>query len=112
MRGSGEHQLAPRLRRLPTVEFQGRLVPVAATRRAKLLGLALLDRDAAGAGLLLPRCRSVHTFGMRFGLDLVFLDGDMTLVSIRRGVPSGRIASENRAWAVLELPAAAWGEAG
>jgi len=94
------------------VELQGRVVPVAATWRAKLLGLALLDRDAAGAGLLLPRCRSVHTFGMRFGLDLVFLDGDMTLVSIRRGVPSGRIASENRAWAVLELPAAAWGEAG
>lgn len=93
------------------VELQGRQVPVAATWPARLLGLALLDRDAAGAGLLLPRCRSVHTFGMRFGLDLVFLDGDMAPVSIRRGVPSGRVASENRAWGVLEVPAAARAEA-
>jgi len=80
-------------------------MPVAATWRARLLGLALLDRDAAGTGLLLPRCRSVHTFGMRFGLDLIFLDSDMAPVSIRRGVPSGRIAIERRARAVLELPA-------
>ena len=80
-------------------------MPVAATRRARLLGLALLDRDVAGAGLLIPRCRSIHTFGMRFGLDLVFLDAHMAPVSIRREVPSGRIAIERGARAVLELPA-------
>jgi len=87
------------------VEVMGRRVPVAATRRSRLLGLALLDRDAAGPGLLLMRCRSVHTAGMRFGLDLVFLDGDMAPVSVRRRVPPRRIAFERRARAVLELPA-------
>jgi uncharacterized membrane protein (UPF0127 family) len=75
------------------------------TRRARLLGLSLLDREAAGTGLLIPGCRSVHTFGMRFGLDLVFLDADMEPVSIRRRVPPRRIATERRARFVLELPA-------
>jgi uncharacterized membrane protein (UPF0127 family) len=88
------------------VELGGRRVPVAATRRARLLGLALLDRRAAGAGLLIPGCRSVHTFGMRFRVDLVFLTDDTVPVSVRRCVPPGRIAFARRAHAVLELPAA------
>ena len=87
------------------MELAGRRVLVASTRRSRLLGLALLDRDAAGAGLLIPGCRSVHTFGMRFGLDLVFLDGAMGPVSVRRRVPPGRVALERGARAVLELPA-------
>lgn len=90
---------------MPTTEIAGRRVPVAATRRARLLGLALLEREAAGAGLLIPRCRSVHTFGMRFRLDVVFLDGAMNPVSVRRRVAPRRIALERRARAVLELPA-------
>jgi uncharacterized membrane protein (UPF0127 family) len=83
----------------------GRRVPVAATRRARLLGLSLLGRRAAGAGLLIPGCRSVHTFGMRFPLDLVFLDFNLRPMSRRRAVPAGRIAFERHAQAVLELPA-------
>ena len=78
---------------------------MAATRRARLLGLSLLGRRGAGPGLLIPGCRSVHTFGMRFPLDLVFLDFNLRAVSRRRRVPAGRIAFERRAKAVLELPA-------
>ena len=78
---------------------------MALSRRARLLGLALLDRRAAGAGLLLPGCRGVHTFGMRFPLDLVFLDLELRQVSLRRSVPPGRVVFERRAQAVLELPA-------
>jgi uncharacterized membrane protein (UPF0127 family) len=104
-RGATRSGLARRLTALPTVELAGRRVPVAATLRSRLLGLALLDRDAAGAGLLIPGCRSVHTFGMRFGLDLVFLDGSMAPVAVRRRVPPRRIAVERHARAVLELPA-------
>ena len=66
----------------------------------------MLDRRAASAGLLLPGCRSVHTFGMRFPLDLVFLDFELRELSLRRAVPPGRVAFEWRAQAVLELPAA------
>ena len=63
-----------RFRRLPTAEVASRRVPVAVTLLSRLLGLALLSPGRAGEGLLIPRCRSVHTFGMRFPLDLVFLD--------------------------------------
>jgi uncharacterized membrane protein (UPF0127 family) len=94
-----------RFRCQPRTEVGGRRVPVALSRRARLLGLSLLDRRAAGAGLLIPECRSVHTFGMRFPLDLIFLDLELREVSLRRSVPPARIAFERRAQAVLELPA-------
>ncbi len=93
-----------RLRGLRRAEPLGRPVPVASRRRAKLLGLALLRRDRAGPGLLFPRCRSVHTFGMRFALTVVFLDQRGRVVSRRESVPPQRIVVERRAREVLELP--------
>jgi uncharacterized membrane protein (UPF0127 family) len=99
--------LAPRLRCLPLATVLDREVPVATGPRARLLGLAWLSRSRAGVGLLIPRCSSVHTFGMRFPLDLVFLDEAGLELSSRRGVGPRRIASDRRAAAVLELPARA-----
>lgn len=77
---------------------------MAETRRARLLGLALLDRSEAGEGLLIPRCRGVHTFGMRFALGLVFLDAGGMVIELRRSVPPRRLARCSGARAVLELP--------
>ncbi len=96
---------ACRLRDLPLTIVLGHEVRVAAGLRARLLGLSRLDRERAGAGLLLPRCASVHTFGMRFALDLVFLDADGGVCSLRRKVPPRRFAWDRQASAVLELPA-------
>jgi trehalose synthase len=96
-----------RLRRLPSTTVLGRETPVAAGFRARLLGLSRLDRDEAGAGLLIPRCSGVHTFGMRFALDLVFLDRRGGVLSTRRAVPPRRLAADRRAAAVLELPSGA-----
>jgi uncharacterized membrane protein (UPF0127 family) len=98
--------LAPRLRDLPVMTVLGLTVAVATGPRSRLLGLARLDRREAGAGLLIPRCSSVHTFGMRFALDLIFLDGDGRPVAFRRAVPPRRLAGDRRAAAVLELPTA------
>jgi uncharacterized membrane protein (UPF0127 family) len=96
---------ARRFQDLPTASVFGRDFPFASTRCARLLGLSRLDLDQAGPGLLIPRCRSVHTFCMRFALDLVFLDRDGRPCSVRRGVPPRRLAWDRRASAVLELPA-------
>jgi uncharacterized protein len=96
--------MAARFRRLERVELLGVEVPVATGLPSRLLGLALLDRDRAGAGLLIPRCQSVHTLGMRFPLDLVFLDGGDRVVELHRGVPPGRFIRCPAAMAVLELP--------
>ena len=95
-----------RLRALATTEVLGREVPVAASFTSRLLGLALLRRERAGAGLLIPGCRSVHTLGMRFRLDLYFLDGRRRVIEVRSGVPAGRFCRSAGAVAVLELPSA------
>jgi uncharacterized protein len=93
-----------RLRRLPWAAVAGHRVRVAERPLPRLLGLALIDRGRAGSGLLIPRCRSVHTFGMRFALDLVFLDRGGSVISQRRGVRPGHVAVERRAASVLEIP--------
>ncbi|HEX5609590.1 MAG TPA: DUF192 domain-containing protein [Solirubrobacterales bacterium] len=98
------------MRPLPRRRVCGRDVPIAAGLRARLLGLALLPRAAAGAGLVLPRCASVHTFGMRFRLDLVFLDARGRVLSVRCQVPPRRVAWHRGAAAVLEIPSAEGGE--
>jgi uncharacterized membrane protein (UPF0127 family) len=102
--------LAPRLSGLPVTTIFGREVPVAAGPRARLLGLAHLAREDAIPGLLIPRCSSVHTFGMRFSLDLCFLDGEGALIAFRPGVRPRRVAFCRRADAVLEIPAPQGGE--
>lgn len=95
-----------RFRRLPTAEVASHRVPVAVTLLSRLLGLALLRPGQAGEGLLIPRCRSVHTFGMRFALDVCFLDHRGVAVSVRSKVPANRVLREPGADAVLELPVA------
>ena len=99
-----------RLVSLPRADVHGHEVAVADRLMARALGLAFLDRVDAGAGLLIPGCRSVHTFGMRFPLDLLFLDASLRVVEVRHAVPPRRFAGCRRAVAVLELPAG--GEAG
>jgi uncharacterized membrane protein (UPF0127 family) len=77
-----------------------------------LLGLSGLERSEAGAGLLIPRCARVHTFGMRFDLDLFFLDAEGRPLAVRFGVPPRRLVSHRRAAAVLEVPSPSGGESG
>lgn len=97
---------------LPRAWALGVAVPVATGFRARLLGLALLPGDRAGPGLLLPRCRSVHSFGMRFAIDVVFLDASGGEIRRQRLRPL-RLARERRAAAVLELvPGGAEGRGG
>jgi uncharacterized membrane protein (UPF0127 family) len=98
---TGRHD---RLASLPRARALGVEVPVARSRRARLLGLTRLDRSEAGAGLLIERCQSVHTFGMRFPLDLYFLDARRRPLACRRVVGPRRVVGLRRAAHVLELP--------
>jgi uncharacterized protein len=101
--------LPRRLRRLAPVEvaeLPGVDVRVAADRLARLIGLAGLRALPAGVGLLLPRTRSVHTLGMRFPLDLVWLDGAGHVVRIDCTVRPGRLRGCRGARAVVELSGA------
>jgi len=81
-----------------------RSIPVAKDFRTRLLGLSWRDRERAGPGLLIPRCSSVHTFGMRFPLDIYFLDEEGRVISVRRRVPPRRVLWQRGAAAILEIP--------
>lgn len=94
-----------RFRNLPLADVGEYRVPVAVDLPSRLLGLALLRPGRAGAGLLIPRCRSVHTFGMKFALDVRFLDDSLRTIARRQALAPRRFAREARAAAVLELPA-------
>jgi uncharacterized protein len=100
-----EKRISPRLGRLTREAALGREVPVARDLRSRLLGLAFLDREEAGPGLLIPGCASVHTFGMRFPLDILFLDRRDGLLAFHLSVPPRRLVTHPGAAAVLELPA-------
>jgi len=71
--------------------------------RAKgLLGVPHLDDVQA---LWLAPCRAVHTFGMRFAIDVVFLDARGKVLRIVPNLPPYRLAVCLRAASVLELAA-------
>ena len=55
--------------------------------------------------LLLAPASAIHTCGMRFPIDAVFLDGELRVVRVARALAPWRFASARGARAVLELPA-------
>ena len=66
----------------------------------------LLGRKSLGANraIYLAPCASVHTFFMRFRLDLVFLDREGRVIKIRRDVRPYRVVCGGRGvHGVLEL---------
>ena len=72
------------------------------TRMRGLLGRRGL---AEGEGLLLQPAGSIHTFFMRFPIDVVFLDRERRVLRVVSSVPPWRAAAAKRARAVLELAA-------
>jgi uncharacterized membrane protein (UPF0127 family) len=66
------------------------LVDVPETRGERARGLRGRDALAPHDGLLLRRCRSVHSIGMRFTIDAVLLDRHDRVVAIVR-LPPGRM---------------------
>jgi len=73
--------------------------------RSRALGLALLPRLHPGHGLVIDGCGSVHTFGMRFAIDILFLDGRDHLLRLDEGVRPRRIRSCRGARFVVEVNA-------
>jgi uncharacterized protein len=71
-------------------------------------GRGLMGRQglAEGAGLLIEPCSSVHSFFMRFPIDVVFADRAHTVVGLTQAMPPNRpYAGAWRARYVVELPA-------
>ena len=78
---------------------------VAASPLARMRGLLGRRSLASGEGLLLRPASSVHTFFMRFPIDLVFLSAGGEVLKVDGSVPPWRMAAARGAKAVVELPA-------
>jgi uncharacterized membrane protein (UPF0127 family) len=81
-----------------------RVAETRSTRRRGLLGSSGLK---SGEGMWIVPCPGVHTFAMRFSLDLVYIDRSRRVRKIVRDLPPGRISFCVSAGSVLELPAGA-----
>ncbi len=64
------------------------------SRLIGLLGRTHLNIDE---GMFFDRCNSIHTFGMKFSLDLIFLDKAMKVTALKRDVAPGRMT-----WPVMK----------
>jgi uncharacterized membrane protein (UPF0127 family) len=73
-----------------------------ATRKRGLLGRDGLE---AGYALVIAPCQGVHTFGMRFPIDVIFAARDGRIHTVRREVAPRRIALSLRAFAAIEMAA-------
>jgi uncharacterized membrane protein (UPF0127 family) len=88
---------------------------VAESFALRFLGLAGLPAIPADRGLLIPRCASVHTWGMRFAIDIAFLEWPpgpgRQVIRLWEAVEPRRSAGlrgcPSRRTAVLEAPAGA-----
>jgi uncharacterized protein len=80
---------------------------IAGTHWSRFRGLMWTDavKFPAGRGLWIVPCRGVHTFGMRFPIDVIYLDGNRIVVHIENRLKPWRVAPvKMRAASVLELP--------
>ncbi len=71
------------------------------SRRKGLLSHASFDE---GAAMLIAPSNAVHTFFMRFPIDILFAARDGRVVKTCAMVKPWRIAASLRAFAVIELP--------
>jgi uncharacterized membrane protein (UPF0127 family) len=76
---------------------------VARTWQQRMTGLLGHAQLADGEALIFPGCNSIHTVGMRFAIDAVFVDRSWSVVALReRLTPGHLVAPVWSAWAVVE----------
>jgi uncharacterized membrane protein (UPF0127 family) len=78
------------------------IADTSAKRRTGLLKHTKLD---PGEGLWIAPCEGVHTFGMKFAIDVLFLNKKKKILKIRPNMVRRRMALSLLAHSVLELPA-------
>jgi len=80
-------------------------IEIADTFFSRIKGLLAREGFGDCNGMLLTPCGYVHTFGMKFDIDLVFLDRDKRVVDCRHSMGANSWAGKINAKHTLELPA-------
>ncbi len=83
----------------------GDAVDVADSSSTRRTGLLKHKRLDPGQGLWIVPCESVHTFFMKFPIDLVYIDKEKKVRKVRHAVPAWRLSMCLSARSILELPA-------
>ena len=83
----------------------GDAVELADTSETRRVGLLKHERLEPGSGLWIVPCESVHTFFMKFPIDLVYLDKQRKVRKVRHAVPAWRLSACLTAHSILEVPA-------
>ena len=69
----------------------------------RMRGLLFKEKLNSSSGLIISPCSSVHTFGMKYTIDVVFLDKELTIVKLVKSLKPWRMAASNTSSIVLEL---------
>ena len=85
---------------------------IADTSAKRRTGLLKHTGLAPGEGLWIAPCEGVHTFGMKFPIDVLFLNKKKKILKTRPDMVKGRIAFSLLAHSVLELPAGTLAQTG
>src|SRR5215831_11528076 len=80
-------------------------VSIAGSSAERRTGLLKHSELLPGDGLWIAPCECIHTFGMKFAIDAVFLNKKKKVAKIAAGLPRRRLAMALLADSVLELPA-------
>ena len=75
--------------------------------KSRRKGLLKQNSMAEGSALIIAPCNAIHTFFMRFAIDVAFVARDGRVLKTRKAVPAWRLAASLRAFAVVELPSGA-----
>lgn len=71
---------------------------------SRLKGLLGASRLESGGALIIRPCSSIHTLGMKFAIDVIFLDKHDKVVKIMNNMKAGRFSLAWGASYVIELP--------
>ena len=78
---------------------------IANTSELRRRGLLKHSSLEEGDGLWIAPCEAVHSFGMKFAIDVLYLNKQKKILKIRHNMVKSRISLCLRAHSVLELPA-------
>lgn len=71
----------------------------------RLVGLLMTENFVAGDGLFIVPCSQIHMFGMKYAIDVVFVDKQGLVVGLVESISPGQMSKLfSKAHACLELP--------
>ncbi len=82
----------------------GEAIVTAGSSAERRTGLLKHERLDQGSGLWIVPCEAVHTFFMKFALDLIYLDRKHRVRAVARNVKPWRFSACLTAHSVVELP--------